>query len=59
IYDNGVYNDKMDTFENNNYNDEVIASNDSIFVLSVSNTNSNANSNTNSSTNSSNNSSNN
>ncbi|CAG8690957.1 35478_t:CDS:2 [Gigaspora margarita] len=59
IYDNGVYNNEMGTFENDNYNNEVIASNEFISVLSVSNTNLNANSNTNSSTSSSNNSSNN
>ncbi|CAG8616729.1 27459_t:CDS:2 [Gigaspora margarita] len=50
IYDNGVCDVKMETFENDNFNDEVIAPNDSISVLSVSNTNLNANSNTNSST---------
>ncbi|CAG8639204.1 45750_t:CDS:2, partial [Gigaspora margarita] len=66
IYDNEVYNNEMITFKNNNYNNKVIAPNDSISVLSVlessttnSNTNLNTNLNTNSNTNSSTNSSNN
>ncbi|CAG8729514.1 7495_t:CDS:2 [Dentiscutata erythropus] len=55
IYDHRVYDDEMDIFENNNYNGEVIAPNDSISVLSVSEsliTNSSANPSTNLNTNS-------
>ncbi|CAG8723690.1 20262_t:CDS:1, partial [Gigaspora rosea] len=36
IYDNRVYDNEMDAFENNNYNNKVIAPNNSISVLLVS-----------------------